>query len=778
MYRRGRTHAKEARTKGVNVLLGPAMGPMGRMPAGGRNWEGFGADPVLQAIAAAETIKGIQDEGVQATAKHLVGQEQEHYRQQFAWGIPHAISSNIDDRTLHEVYAWPFAESIRAGVASVMCSYNQVNNSYACGNSKLMNGLIKDELGFQGYVQSDWLAKRSGIASALAGLDMDMPGDGKYWLDGNSLWGEKITVGALNESLPMERLNDMVTRIVAAWYQLGQDDKKTWPPPPPEGDGGPNFSSWTDDRIGKLHHFSGENITGVVNKFIDAQGVGEDFHGRLVKEIAVEATILLKNEDNVLPLNRKGAEGLPTDQTYNVGIFGEDAGPGQGPNFCEDRGCNQGTLASGWGSGKANGIFFALRGSGTNKLLGAVEFPYLVTPYQALESEFDRKYVNITEHLSNSIPTKSTIAGQDLCLVFVNSDSGEGYIKWKDVAGDRPDISIQKDGDKLVRAVAKDCGNDKGSTIVIVHSVGPAILEPWIDIPNVKGVIWANLPGQESGNALASILFGDADPSGRLPYTIAKSLDDYGPGGQIQYYPNGVIPQQDFKEGLFIDYRHFDKYSIKPRYEFGFGLSYTTFSYSDIRLATLKRKSPLPDSRPPPSLSPPTYDSTLPDAATALFPAGMHRVHNRIYPYISSVSNVKKGSYPYPDGYNNTQTPSPAGGGLGGNPSLFEDHVSVSFTVTNTGSRAGKDVAQIYVSFPDNVQNEGGELVEFPVKVLRQFEKVALEPGESKEVEVRLNRKDLSFWDVWRQNWVMPVEGEIEVLVGRSVRDIVLKGAW
>ena len=355
MYRRGRAHAKEARLKGVNVLLGPSMGPMGRMPAGGRNWEGFGADPVLQGIAAAETIKGIQDEGVQATAKHLVGQEQEHFRQQFEWGIPHAISSNIDDRTLHELYAWPFAESIRAGVASVMCSYNQVNNSYACDNSKLMNGLIKDEMGFQGYIQSDWLAKRSGIASALAGLDMDMPGDGKFWLDGNSLWGEKLTIGALNESLPLERLDDMVTRIVAAWYQLGQDDKKTWPPPPPEGDGGPNFSSWTNDKIGNLHHFSGENITGVVNKFVDVQGTKNDFHGRLAKEIAVEATVLLKNEDDALPLNRKGfLETPPPELKFNVGIFGEDAGPGQGPNSCKDRGCNQGTLASGWGSGKTN----------------------------------------------------------------------------------------------------------------------------------------------------------------------------------------------------------------------------------------------------------------------------------------------------------------------------------------------------------------------------------------------------------------------------------------
>ena len=176
MYRRGKAHALEARLKGVNVLLGPAMGPIGRFPAGGRNWEGFGSDPVLQAVAASETIKGIQSEGIIATAKHFVGNEQEHFRQAGEWGLPNAISSNIDDRTLHEIYSWPFAESIRAGVASIMCSYNQVNNSYACGNSKLMNGILKDELGFQGFIQSDWLAQKSGVGTTLAGLDMSMPG--------------------------------------------------------------------------------------------------------------------------------------------------------------------------------------------------------------------------------------------------------------------------------------------------------------------------------------------------------------------------------------------------------------------------------------------------------------------------------------------------------------------------------------------------------------------------------------------------------------------------
>lgn len=171
IHERGAAYGEEARGKGVHVVLGPVMGPLGRLPAAGRNWEGFSADPYLMGVASAETIKGIQSRGVIATAKHFIGNEQEHFRM----GVD-AISSNIDDRTMHELYLWPFADSVHAGVGSVMCSYNKVNNSAACENSKLMNGLLKDELGFQGFVVSDWLAQMSGVHSALTGMDMTMPG--------------------------------------------------------------------------------------------------------------------------------------------------------------------------------------------------------------------------------------------------------------------------------------------------------------------------------------------------------------------------------------------------------------------------------------------------------------------------------------------------------------------------------------------------------------------------------------------------------------------------
>jgi beta-glucosidase len=755
MYNRGKAHGNEARLKGVNVLLGPCVGPLGRMPAGGRNWEGFGADPYLQGVAAAETIKGIQSEGIMATIKHYIGNEQEHFRQSFEWGIPNAMSSNIGDRTLHELYLWPFADAVKAGVASVMCSYQMTNNSYSCANSKLLNGLLKDELGFQGFVQSDWLAQRSGVASALAGLDMSMPGDGLKWADGQSLWGPELTKAVLNGSVPLSRINDMATRIVAAWYKLGQDDKSKFDRK------GPNFSSWETTKMGHLFYGSPDDQElEVVNQFIDVQGTGEDAHSQVAREVAVEGTVLLKNDGGILPLSSKGS-----DKKIKISIIGEDAGPGRGPNYCKDRGCNQGTLASGWGS-------------------GAVEFPYLIDPASALKKALEAENFEVSQFLSNTLPlpkATSILSTEDICIVFANADSGEGFVTDNGVAGDRNNLDLAKGGDKLISQVADGCGGRQ--TIVVLHAVGPVLMEQWIQDPGVKAVVMAHLPGQESGNALVDILLGRANPSGKLPYTIGKNLDDYGEGAKILYRPNGVIPQQNYNEGLYIDYRHFDKYDIEPRFEFGYGLSYTTFDYSNLKVTPVKVKTTLPDARPA-SGSPPKYDEAVPDKTSAVFPSGFHKITKYIYSYIDSTSEIGDGAYPYPDGYNLTQQPSQAGGGEGGNPSLYDIHAEVTVTIKNSGSVAGAEVIQLYLAYPGSQPRQGGiggmgedfwfdkDMTDFPIKVLRGFEKIYLEKGESKEVKFELTRRDLSYWDVRDQNWVMPVEGKFKIKIGASSRDI------
>jgi len=332
----------------------------------------------------------------------------------------------------------------------------------------------------------------------------------------------------------------------------------------------------------------------------------------------------------------------------------------------------------------------------------------------------------------------------------------------------------------------------------------------------------------------SDVLLGDVNPSGHLPYTIGKSLQDYGPGAQIQYYPNGVIPQQNFDERLLIDYRWFDTQNITPRYPFGHGLSYTTFSLEDLKITPTSNRRPaaLPARRPVNKVEPPTYQSKLPNPRDLLFPAGWRKLKKYIYPYITSVEDViPKGEYPYPD-----MTPrelSQAGGGEGGNPSLYDVLATVEVTIVNTGERDGQAVPQLYIAFPqdfyedidatmthhnsDPEHDDYGvfeslerdsptadapastrEHIAFPPLVLRAFEKVhtysapskarlrradaqgrrdgAGIAGDRQTVTFELTRRDLSYWSVRRQNWVVPQMGSFGVKVGLSSRDIRVEG--
>ncbi|RWA06820.1 hypothetical protein EKO27_g8291 [Xylaria grammica] len=205
----------EFRAKGVNILLGPVVGPLGRIASSGRNWEGFSNDPYLCGALAYQTVEGTQSTGVITSTKHFIANEQETNRNPS--GQITAVSSNIDDKTMHELYLWPFQDAVKAGTGNIMCSYNRVNNSYGCANSKTQNGLLKTELGFQGFVVTDWGAHHSGVATALAGLDMVMP-------SGSPFWAGNLTTAVNNGSVPESRLDDMATRILATWFKMKQED--------------------------------------------------------------------------------------------------------------------------------------------------------------------------------------------------------------------------------------------------------------------------------------------------------------------------------------------------------------------------------------------------------------------------------------------------------------------------------------------------------------------------------------------------------------------------
>ncbi|KAF3939132.1 Beta-glucosidase [Dactylella cylindrospora] len=730
MYARGRAIGTEARQKGVNILLGPCMGPLGRFPVGGRNWEGFGSDPYLQGVASAITVEAIQEQGVIATAKHFIGNEQERFRQvpeANAQGWPNvteAISANIGDRTLHELYLWPFAESVHAGVGAIMCSYNQVNNSYACQNSYLLNGVLKNELGFQGFVMSDWLAHHSGVASTLAGLDMSMPGDAKSFLDGETYWGSYLTESVVNGTVPVSRLDDMALRIVATWIKMGQNENY------PEV----SFSSWTKQRDGFLYQGAFSGPVDVVNDFIDVR----QNHSIIAQEIAAEGIVLLKNFNNTaLPL-------IDDKLPRAIMIFGSDAGPNPlGPNGCIDRGCNEGTLGQGWGS-------------------GSVEYTYQITPLEAIQARLlgKRGIRRPTVEYSlddNDLGRASRLAETPgaKCFVFVSADAGEAYIQAEGHLGDRNDLNLWHNGDALIKTVASKC-ND---TVVIIHSVGAVVMEEWIDNPNVTAVLMAHLPASESGSSLTNILWGDVPPSGHLPYTIGKSLEDYGPNGDILREPNARMPQDDFSEGLNIDYRYFDNNGIEPRFEFGFGLSYTTFEYGNITIQKVYGGNLTSELPPPPDrLAPPDLKTKLPDPEDVTFPPDFNRLRNFHYPYLtrSQAANIGLGNasdYPYPEGWDEEEQPTPpGGGGEGGHPALYDAIFHVDIDVKNTGKKPGKTVPQLYVTFPSGIG------IYTPLRQLRGFEKVGVGPGESVTVGFDVRRKDISVWDeVGDNGWYIPV---------------------
>lgn len=661
MYDRGKMMATEFKAKGAHIALSPVAGPLGRSAYSGRNWEGFASDPYLTGIAMERTITGIQDAGVQATAKHFIGYEQE--TQRYPTFVPNgsltdvtfeAVSSNIDDRTMHEIYLWPFANAVRAGCASVMCSPQRLNGSYACQNSKALNGLLKRELGFQGYVMSSWGGTHSGAASVESGLDMDMPGGfGDYGrvADVGSYFGEKnITDMVCNGTVPELRLDDMVLRIMTPYFLLGQDQ---------------NFPT-VDESSADLNLVTPKDTW--LRNFTFAPPRNRDprvYHGARIREYAGAGTVVLKNTKNALPVR----------DPKSIAVFGNDAGRNtQGPY--NDVKFEYGTLSIGGGSG-------------TGRLT------YLIDPLEAINLRAIYYGAFVQHWLNNTLIATSNVSElwiprePDVCLVFLKSWSGEGE--------DRDHLSVDWEGNTVVESVARECPN----TIVIIHSSGINTL-PFADNENVTGIIAGHYPGEESGNSIVDVLWGNVNPSGRLPYTIALNASDYNAPLTTGIQTNGTEDWQSwFDEKLEVDYRYFDANNKTVRYEFGYGLSYTTFAISDLKAVPL-------------------------------------------------VSGLK--SEP------NDEPVQP-----GGNPDLWTPIYNVTCLIRNSGPVTGAAVTQLYVGFPSSAGA--------PPKQLRGFDKTVLNPGEDLTVTFELIRRDLSYWDVISQQWLIP-EGEFKLMAGWSSRDL------
>jgi beta-glucosidase len=556
----GAAMGAEQRGKGVMIQLGPMMN-LARVPAGGRIFEGFGEDPFLAAELSARDVSGIQSQGVVATAKHYVGNEQETNRS--------GGDSQIDERTLHEVYYAPFAASVEAGVGAVMCSYNRVNEVYACENPTTL-GDLKNGFGFPGFVMSDWGATQSTVASANAGLDLEMP-DGDYF----SALGAAITAGTVAQA----RLDDMVTRILTSLVRAGVLAD------PPSGN---------PDTV-----------------------VTSSAHADLARQAATESITLLKNEGNLLPL----------DAAQSVVVIGE-AGD---------------TLPSVVGGGSA-----------------AVVAPYVVSPFAAIQARTGVS-VAYNDGTGSDADLATAAAAADVALVFVNVPSSEG--------SDRPSLSTGLD--PLIATVAAANSN----TVVVLNTPG-AVLMPWLD--QVRGVLVAWYPGQENGNAIASVLYGDENPGGKLPLTFPASESDL-PTPETSL----TVP---YSEDLAIGYRALDAAGKAPLFPFGYGLSYSAFEYAGLMLQ----------------------------------------------------AGTSAGS------------------------------ISANFELTNTGSRAGSEVAELYLSFPANA----GE----PPRVLRGFERVTLAAGSTQTVSIELDPRAFSCWSAVSHTRYIP-SGSYRIAIGGSSRDLPLIAA-
>ncbi|KAL3473839.1 glycoside hydrolase superfamily [Aspergillus californicus] len=625
--------AVEFRKKGYNMLLGPSSGPLGRSPLGSRLWEGLGNDPYLNGKMFGASIEAIQNQDVISCGKHYLANEQETNRTSYDSDDPlDRTNSIIDDRTLHELYLWPWIDGVAHGMGSAMCVMNRVNGLIGCENDHILNALLKNETNFQGFIVPDVTAPLDKTAGLLGGLD---------WNSGYSL--AEITSEVENGTIPKTVMTDHALRIVAT--QL-------------------NYLRTTEEYA--------------LPADTETLNVRDPKSKAFIRSAGAQSIVLLKNKNNTLPL-----------QTIeSIGVFGKDAanlatGPIPISNFNSFSGDTyEGHLVTGGGS--------------------ASPAPYVVSPLDALTARasegqgFNYRYI-LSDNWTVT-PPESTGAGffqsteasvseyaalSEHCLVFINAFGKEG--------ADRQTLADSV-GDQLVNDVADYCG----STIVVMNNAGVRLVDAWIEHPNVTAVLNAGALGQESGNAIIDVLFGDVNPSGKLPYTIAKNESDY----------NGEICpccECDYTEGLYIDYRHFDQAGIEPRYEFGFGLSYTTFAYSEI---TITARSDI---------------TKLSKYATG-----------EIIP--------------------------------GGPADLFNEVLLVSVDITNTGDVPGAEVAQLYIGLP--------KAAKAPVRQLRGFDKVYLQPGETKAVTFSIQRRDLSIWDTDAQKWKVE-KGAYKLLVGRSSRDFV-----
>jgi beta-glucosidase len=567
----GKLAGEETKMLGSDLLEAPDINIV-RIPQGGRTFETFGEDPWLTARITVANIQGIQGAGVLANVKHYLANNQETQRG--------SINEIIDNRTLHEIYMPGFKAAVQeAHVDSIMCAYPLVNGSHDCENGPLLNGTLRDEWSFGGFVMSDFGAVHSTLPSLKAGLDLELP-TGHYY-------AAPLAKAVADGSAPMASIDEALIRRYAVMIQRGMFGKK------------------------QIERIQNDAIPVLAN-------------GAVSRRIAEHSMVLLKNDGNLLPLDSQALRTVALIGPYAVRA-----------------------KSGGGGSSYVNPL-------------------YTVRPEDGIYSHMQSQKTLLVEDGADIEAAVAAARKAQIAIVMVGDDEGEDHDH---------SLALPERQNALVSAVA--AANAK--TIVVLKS-GSAVLMPWL--ASVPAVLEAWYPGEEDGNAVADVLFGDADPGGRLPMTFPVRTEDT-LARNIDQYPgqNGTV---HYSENLAVGYRDYQTRQVKPLFPFGFGLSYTKFNYA---------------------------------------------------------------------GFSVQQS------GSGAKPS-----VTVSFTVTNTGSRAGSDVPQIYVGFPHI--DEGDE----PPLQLKGFQKVTLNPGESKSVRLVLEKDAFSYWSAKSNQWEL-AKGTYKIVLAASSED-------
>ena len=573
MYDVGKAQGEENKEKGINVALAPCANMM-RNPKGGRVWEAYGDDPYYTGVCASQVVKGIQDAGTIACLKHFVANDQETYRK--------ASSSNMDMKTLMDIYAEPFYRSIHeADLGSIMMSYNAINNSYCFEDKFILTDVLRDILGFKGFTMSDWWSiTNDDPINFNSGLDMNMPGgygygpfdeEKKYDYYGrnHSYWSD-LEKYADEGKVSEDRINEAATRIIASMYKM--DQMNNYP---------------------EVNIFKQTNTTERKN---------------LQRKVATESQVLLKN-DGILPLD--------TSKIKTIAVIGNDAferdclpdGLPQCSN--ETNAVINGHVPLGYGSGVTNFGYVITPLEGITKL--AEEYNIKVSSSGKLEyidepiNSTHTKHVNAIEDIDEGVKVANK---SDVAIVFAKATSGEEFVVLNQSIGDRRDLDLWYEANELIEEVAKVNNN----TIVVINAPATVNL-PWLD--KVKAVIFSGFPGSESGNAVADIIFGKENPSGHLPFvwgeekdysaqipelenltvinkTSGETYKDIYRYDTVDCYakpdnePGHDREQIDYTEGLYIGQRWFNKNNKKAIFPFGYGLSYTTFEYSDLNVSMNK----------------------------------------------------------------------------------------------------------------------------------------------------------------------------------------------